>query len=129
VHPGKSSAPWSDFALEASDTGKDSGAAWGEAKASERWLGAGADGVETRPSDGGVGAWKHSVVKAEVEDTNAEVQEELRSELGIATPRARLAPARSHRVMEMAGSGRPWSKYLLCLTIGEKAIKILFNSI
>ena len=42
------------------------------------------------------------MVKAEVEVAHAEVQEELRSELGIATPRVRLTRARSHRAVEVA---------------------------
>ena len=79
----------------------------GEAKASRWWLGVGSrwrrnvaerqwrrDVAERRRR----GAGRHSVVEAEVEESDAEVQEELRSELRIATPRARLA----RRAVEVA---------------------------
>ena len=78
----------------------------GEAKASQRWFRAGSRGAETRPRVSqrcgrAMATWgeRHSVVEAEVEESDTEeVQEELRSELRIATPRARLA----RRAVEVA---------------------------
>jgi len=70
------------------------------------------------------------MIRIEVEKANAEVQEELSSELRIAMPQ-RLARAWPHIAVGVAmrSAYGLWpsmnrSKYFLCLTIREKTMKI-----